>query len=287
MAIMELLSPLHAQSNSISCNDGKEMHIMQRIRNRSTRNLREEILFTHNPEKDVKTSCCKKVGDGDDVVSETDFKAASKRVDDKDIWCILLLVDLPDLNYSEIESREKVVAGMDAFNSNPKITEIVAQLMNAPASGLVQFLGECVVHKCVYLWHTQKFNLIIFFVGKEINKGYAWNRMIYDLITFITHDGKRIAASLLRRKQFAKCRGALGKPPQSTSNLAKEWALDFARNIQMGIGNYVHHGGKTLLHCCLENTQFKYIGKKETACRIAYTLQNNLIMMQSIKSRMK
>mmetsp|Transcript_9250 Transcript_9250/g.14232 ORF Transcript_9250/g.14232 Transcript_9250/m.14232 type:complete len:254 (-) Transcript_9250:34-795(-) len=211
--------------------------------------------------------------------SKTYFKAACERVDDNDIWCILLLVDLPSLNYSEVESKEKIVAGLDVFTSNPKTTEIVAQLIIAPASELVQFLGECIVHKCVYLWHTRKFNLIIFFVGKEINKGYAWNRMIYDLITFITHDGKRIAASLLRRKQFAKCRDALGKSPQGTSQLAMECALDIALNIQMGIGNYVLHGGKSLLHCCLENTQFKYIGRKETACLIAYTLHKNLMIM--------
>ncbi len=219
--------------------------------------------------------------------SKTDFKAACERVDDNDIWCILLLVDFPSLNYCEIESKVKIVAGLDAFNSNPNATEIVAQLINAPASELVQFLGECVVHKCVYLWHTRKFNLIIFFVGKEINKGYAWYQMIYDLISFITHDGKRIAASFLRRKQFAKWRDALGKSPQGTSQLALECALDIARNIQMGIGNYVLHGGKSLLHCCLENTQFKYIGRKETACLIASTLHKHLMMMHSLKNSKK
>ena len=71
----------------------------------SNRNLGEEIRFTHNPVKDFKTSCCKKVGDGDDVDSEADFKAACKRVDDKDIWCILSLMNLPNLNYCEIESK--------------------------------------------------------------------------------------------------------------------------------------------------------------------------------------
>ena len=33
-------------------------------------------------------------------------------------------------------------------------------------------------------------------------------------------------------------------------------------------------GGMTLLHFCLENTQFKYIGRKETAYLIAYILHN-------------
>ena len=253
----------------------------------SNRNLGEEIRFTHNPVKDFKTSCCKKVGDGDDVDSEADFKAACKRVDDKDIWCILSLMNLPNLNYCEIESKEKIAAGLNAFNSNHKITEIVAQLSKAPAFELVQFLGECVVYKCVYLWHTRKFNVILFFIGKRINKGYAWDQLMCDLIRYITKHGKRIAASLLRRKQIAKCREALGKSPKVTSSLALKCALDIVRNIHRGIDDNVLCGGMTLLHGCLENTQFKYIGRKETTCLIAYTLQKNLMMMQSLKDRKK
>ncbi len=231
-------------------------------------------------------SSCKKVGDGDDVVSEIEFERACERVDDKDICCIVALVDLSTLNHCNHGNKEKAVARADSFISIIKNSDIVAQLINAPTPGLIHFVGECVVHKCVHLWHSRQLDLFSFFLGDEINKSFVLKQILDDLLSFIRRRGKRIAASLLRRKQFAKCKDFLSKSPQAASKLAVEWALDIAHNIHNGVCTYLLRGGKSLLHCCFENTQFNYIGRKHTACLIAYSLQKKLMTMQRLKKNM-
>jgi len=281
---MKHLSPLYAQANSIRYHDG---NAKQFNGNPSYHNLVEGIPFSPDPVTDIKLSSCKKVGDGVDVVSEIDFKTACERVDDKEICCIVALVELSTLNYCNRDNKENNVAGKDAFTSNPTTPEIVAHLNNAPTSVLIQFLGEYVVHKCVRIWHTRKLDLLSFFICDEIYKAYAWEEILLDLVSVITRYGKRTAASLLRRKQFSKCRDLLRKSTQAASKRAVEKALDIVGNINIGVGNYVLSGGKSLLHCCLENTQFKYLPEKETACLIACSLHENLMMMHTLKNRKK
>lgn len=264
----KLLSTLNAQTNSTRCSHGNTNHIMQRIGNSSNHNLGEAIPVNPNPRIESPPEKF-----GDDLETDQAFKAACGRVDDKTLWVVHLLA-----GYSH---AEKITAQPYAFTSE----KLVTQLISAPTSRFIQFLGEYVVHHCVNIWHTRKVNLVVLFICGEINEGYAWNQMLYNLGSLVRRHGKRTAASLLRRKQFAKCKDALDI--SQATKLAMECALDIVRNINNRVSKYVFHGGKSLLHCVLENTQFEYIDRKETAFLIAYTLYNNLVLMRNLQNRRK
>ncbi len=268
----KLLFTLDAQANSIRCSHGNTKHIMQGIGNSSNRNLGEGNPVNLNPTKDVKTSPPENVGD--DLETDQAFKAVCERVDDKNLWVVHLLACY--------FHSDKIIAQPYAFTSE----KLVTQLSNVPTSGFIQFLGEFVVHHCVYIWHTRKVNLVIFFIRDERSKGNAWNQMLNKLGTLVRHYGKRTAASLLRRKQFAKCRDVHGIS-KATSQLAMESALGIVRKINVRVSKYVLDGGKSLLHCVLENTQFDYIDRKETAFLIAYTLYNNFVLMRKLQNNNK
>mmetsp|Transcript_802 Transcript_802/g.1328 ORF Transcript_802/g.1328 Transcript_802/m.1328 type:complete len:217 (+) Transcript_802:292-942(+) len=202
-------------------------------------------------------------GDDDDDLRA--FKAACDRVGDNALWCVLLLADYPNMKDCRLDNIQK----------------IVAQSLNTPTSGLIQFVGEYVFHKCVSIWSARKDYLGLILIHGKLYKGYAFARMIDDLMYVIQRHGKRNAASMLRRHQFTKRRYALNKS-QPTSELATEWALDIVRKISNGVCTYVKCGGNSLLRCCLDNIQLEYFDRKETACIIACTLLDNLAMMKHL-----
>jgi hypothetical protein len=260
---MKLL-PTHKQanySNLIKCHPpGIAKPFKRQIGHSSTTQNEVEVCpaTTHHCQE-FKVSC---KGDDDDLRA---FKEACDRVGDKALWCVLVLADYPNMKDCRLDN----------------IQNIVARSLNTPTSRLIQFVGEYVFHKCVSIWSAKKDNLGLILIHGRLYKGYAFARMIDDLMHVIQRHGKRNAASMLRRHQFTKRRYALNKS-QPTSELATEWALDIVRRISDGVRTYVNRGGNSLLRCCWDNIQLEYFDRKETACIIACKLLDNLAMMKRL-----
>lgn len=264
----------------------------QLIVNSSVVNVGEESPSIPNPNKNLKTSQYE-VGSEDSSIKGTEELKDDDMLGDKDICvCIKIGYEMlfdsksPNKNPPWTLYKSDPMEDGTPLSSDKHKERLLAELFNPDANAglhpdpedlLVTFLGEYVVYKCVRFWNSRSGDqhLRNFFIFGQINKGYACNKMFYDLLSCITSYGKRHAASMLRRKKLAKTslRDAL-------SARAIKKALKIVRNIHERVNDYIPKAsGGSLLHCCVENTPFHFFDGRKTAYLIAYTLHSNLVLM--------
>lgn len=117
----------------------------------------------------------------------------------------------------------------------------------------IRFMGEYILHKCVNMWHNKSFDLETFFVYGITDYVIIWNRLLFDLRSFVKKVGTRYGSSMLRR---SKKLGNVHSQP--ICKHASQWAIRAVNELIMS-GIDLPYRAPSFVSFAKKNNKMRYI----------------------------